>query len=44
MPKLPQFSDASDAWATAAQTPLLGNASALALAACALGLLFSLTA
>ncbi|HEX9182625.1 MAG TPA: hypothetical protein VF876_05130 [Burkholderiales bacterium] len=44
MPKPSTQTEPCDAWAVAADAPLLGKASALALAACALGLLFSLTA
>jgi hypothetical protein len=44
MPKPSTHTEPCDAWASTADTPLLGKASALALAAFALGLLFSLTA
>lgn len=44
MPKPSTHAETRDAWALTADAPLLGRASALALAACAFGLLFSLTA
>lgn len=43
MPKFSTHAEPRDPWALTADAPLLGKASALALAACALGLLFSLT-
>lgn len=43
MPKATTFPEPRDAWAPADRAPLLGTAAALALAICALGLLYLLS-